>query len=234
MTQVSVRCAILAALLSSAATALEMPSPPAVGLYLDFEKPTPSATIESMKAEVERILAPSGLRLEWQMLQDPRGGQNFADLAVVRFHGVCSIPDDAGTDWDIKPFPPLASTQVVDGHVLPYTDVACGTIARYIGTLAGSAGVTREQIFGRALGRVVAHELYHVFSGTRKHAADGVARAYHTRKELVAKEFNFQEAESEMFRAIRTRMESSAMTASAPVRVETSASAEGGGTAFAR
>ena len=59
---------------------------------------------------------------------------------------------------------------------------------------------------GRAMGRVLAHELYHIFGETRKHGSSGVASAYHTRGELLAPEFNFSERESEMFRDFQARI----------------------------
>jgi hypothetical protein len=35
----------------------------------------------------------------------------------------------------------------------------------------------RETVFGRALGRVLAHELYHMMTGASKHAEAGVFKA---------------------------------------------------------
>jgi hypothetical protein len=209
MTRVPVYFAMLAALAWPAAAATQISERPAVGLYLDFERTPSSAITQSMKAEVERILEPSGLRLDWRMLEGMRTDENFESVAVIRFHGDCGVYGQPVRDHSEHEFPSLASTQIVDGHVLPFTDVRCGALARYIAPLViAPPGPEWDRILGRALGRIVAHELYHVFSGSRSHASDGVARAYHTRRDLVAKEFNFQEAESEMFRAIRTRIES--------------------------
>ena len=57
----------------------------------------------------------------------------------------------------------------------------------------------RQSIFGRAVGRVLAHELFHVFTGTTRHRS-GVAKAEFTRRELLADPFQFKPEESHSMR----------------------------------
>jgi Zn-dependent peptidase ImmA (M78 family) len=47
------------------------------------------------------------------------------------------------------------------------------------------------------MGRVLAHELFHVFANTYKHGHDGVGKTIYSRKDLVAEalEFDAQEAQ---------------------------------------
>ena len=53
----------------------------------------------------------------------------------------------------------------------------------------------REELLGRALGRVAAHELYHILVGTTEHARSGLSRPGQSRTELLAphESFNVQD-----------------------------------------
>lgn len=200
---------MLLAALSFAASALasEHPTPSSVALFVDFEHPASAAIVSSMETEVDRILSPSGLQFEWHALSDAQKTAAFADLAVAHFKGVCGMHPESGTGH--RPYKPvtLATTPVSDGHVLPFTEIECGTIGRYLEPdLQVLPARDRDAALGRAMGRVLAHELYHIFGGTQKHAARGVASAYHSRDELLAPEFNFREEESDMFRSFHDRI----------------------------
>ena len=46
-----------------------------------------------------------------------------------------------------------------------------------------------------ALGRVIAHELYHVLTQTRHHMTSGIAKAAYTEYELLCPPLNFREKE---------------------------------------
>jgi hypothetical protein len=51
----------------------------------------------------------------------------------------------------------------------------------------------REKIFGRAIARVLAHELYHIFANTRKHTARGIGKSTYLAQELVSGDLHFEE-----------------------------------------
>lgn len=172
---------------------------PPVTVFLDFEKQPSAATLADMEREVATILAPSGVRLAWRLLDEPRVNESFADLVVVRFKGTC---ESAAASYfsELGPYgegAALASTKISDGHVLPFSEVRCDQIRRYIGP--------RDGILGRAMGRVVAHELYHIFAGTVKHGSDGVARSFQTRKELVSDDFALHPKDSVKLRELKWR-----------------------------
>jgi len=85
---------------------------------------------------------------------------------------------------------------VSDGMVLPFSDVDCDAIRGFLQKqLLSTPEAEREETFGRALGRVLAHELYHVLAGTSNHGACGVAKSGYTVGDLVAREFVFEAAE---------------------------------------
>jgi hypothetical protein len=88
-----------------------------------------------------------------------------------------------------------------DGAILPFSDVDCDKIRRFIASDVRSleAG-TREIVYGRAVGRVLAHELYHVFTNTTRHASWGVAKAFYTSRDLVSDQFRFEEKDTKALR----------------------------------
>jgi hypothetical protein len=49
---------------------------------------------------------------------------------------------------------------------------------------------------GRALGRVLAHELYHIFANTTRHAADGVGKPAYSVADLLSADFRFARREA--------------------------------------
>jgi len=57
--------------------------------------------------------------------------------------------------------------------------------------LRAATSADREELLGRALGRVMAHELYHVLLRTRKHGHSGLARPVLTSADLLAVHDNF-------------------------------------------
>jgi len=54
--------------------------------------------------------------------------------------------------------------------VLPFSWINCANLTRMIGpVLADEAGALRDYLYGRAMARIAAHELYHVMMGSRDH-----------------------------------------------------------------
>jgi hypothetical protein len=178
----------------------------AIAVFMDFETEPSAEALSQMKNEIAEIMKPSGIRFDWRMMRDRRAGDSFRDLVVVSFKGSCQA-DHPVLYNELGPVvekQPLAFTRISDGQVLPFSDVECDTIRRFIGPVVASASPqNRNGILGRALGRVVAHEMYHMFARTTAHAQEGVARSFHTRKELTAREFHFTEHESQMLRDIK-------------------------------
>jgi hypothetical protein len=86
----------------------------------------------------------------------------------------------------------LGFTRTSNGQVLPFSELECGHIRRSIAPLAvGYSTKDRESLLGRAMGRVLAHELFHIFANTEKHGQQGVTKTSYNRKDLVAEGFEF-------------------------------------------
>ncbi len=163
-----------------------------IALYYDFAHQPPDAVQEALEEETTAILEPMGRTIEWRALADVRPGNVATDLAVLSFKGSCDLSE---------PMPKLSGeralglTHISDGTILPFSDIECDRIRAFLDRdlLALRPG-ERDVAFGRAVGRVVAHELYHIFANTVHHASSGVARSSFTAKELTADSFRLEEA----------------------------------------
>jgi hypothetical protein len=83
---------------------------------------------------------------------------------------------------------------MVNGKVLPMADVLCDAVHQLVDRdLRAAQAGEREELLGRALGRVLAHELYHIVLRTTDHASSGLSRSMLTSAELLAPRNVFDE-----------------------------------------
>jgi len=176
------------------------PEVPPVAVYTHFDHPPSQRVADSLRQEVEAIMAPLGFPLGWKPLDAVRRDAVSTSLAVVTFRGTC----DAENLLTSGQTTPLGVTHVSDGVVLPFTDIECDRIRIFLRKqLIQTSFAERETVFGRAVGRVLAHELFHIFAGTMHHGSNGVAQPMFTERELLAERFQFAASE---FRELRACM----------------------------
>ena len=131
-----------------------------ITLYTQFQQDPPKAVLEAIQAELESIMSPMGLNFLWRSLSAASGSEVSVELAVVHFKGTCNVtshePHNPGPGA-------LGRTYVSDGSILPFVDVDCDRIGSFVqqGLMALDRD-GREGAFGRAVGRVLAHEMYHI------------------------------------------------------------------------
>ncbi|MFN7995869.1 MAG: hypothetical protein U0Q18_19815 [Bryobacteraceae bacterium] len=139
-----------------------------------------------MKSEAAGLLEPAGVNLEWRLLEANTGHESSHRPVVVRFTGTCA----SGTGMDAPPTQHngttiLGTTAVVSGAVLPYSEVKCDAVRQFLpeNQLPGNRH-DRDLVLGKALGRILAHELYHALLRTKHHAHAVVAGAVQTPTDL--------------------------------------------------
>lgn len=164
---------------------------PTVAVVLSFEQGRYSDTaLRAMQSEAGAILRDSGLQLDWTHEKDAAGRQDFGDLVVFKMRGRCvmdsypPVPDELGL--------PLAITHSSDGEILSFGEVNCDRVRQTVrkALVDYSKG---EVVFGRALGRVVAHELYHMVTRSKAHADDGVTRTCLSGRDLTSERLGLSE-----------------------------------------
>jgi|SRR5579863_2531519 len=172
-----VLCALMA-IVASACTAFATAR---VTLILQFEAQHSESSVNEMKRELQNLMQSSGIELNWRSLDEVSASDSFPSVVVVTFHGTCAMRPLA------PPLPgepaALAYTHISDGTVIPFADVECDRIRR---TLTSTPGARSELLFGRALGRVLGHELHHILERTRRHTAHGLSRKSLSARDLIA------------------------------------------------
>ena len=155
-------------------------------IVLRSDQATSPGTLSALEREVESLVAPSGIHINWTSNTDPP--QVYQQVAIVTLRGVCRA------DAQLRGFTqttragmiPLGQTQVVDGKVLPFADVRCDPIRKLIAReLYTKPASERDELLGRALGRVMAHELYHIVLRSTSHGTNGLARASQNSADLM-------------------------------------------------
>ena len=126
-----------------------------------------------MQREAAQILGASGVQLTWRTRAEA-ATEDYSDLVVMTFRGDCKsdgpLPryDESG---------PYAVTWTTDGRVLPFGEVDCQKVIKSARSAMWGGDLARaNSYYGRALGRVVAHELVHMLTKTGDHAKSGVQR----------------------------------------------------------
>lgn len=181
-------CAVLCAMLATPAIPSSIVSPhgtrPApLTIVLDFRGSYADESVREMEREVENLLRGAGRPLEWRSWKQATQ-TTFDEIAVVRFSGDCKAQLRPN---GVPPEGVLGMTHVSDGIVLPFSDIACDKIASSVRpAVQGMDRAHADLIFGRALGRVVAHELVHIISRSTAHGHEGIAQSAFARDELTS------------------------------------------------
>ena len=157
-------------------------SPSDVTVLLNFEGPWSQISIDTMQREAGQILKSSGLQLGWGMMGHNSQAE-YKDLVVVTFRGSCEF--DPWRSQTLEPGP-FAFTHITNGEVMPFAEVNCDRVLSAVRDAMlgrGYAGV--DQFIGRALGRVVAHELVHMLTRSTQHRSHGLQQPALSPRQLI-------------------------------------------------
>ncbi|HJZ95792.1 MAG TPA: hypothetical protein VKE70_04760 [Candidatus Solibacter sp.] len=171
-----------------AATA-SLASAEGVTIVLDFQGPQSDQSIAEMKREFTGIMKGAPVSFDFKSREQAKN-QSYANLVVVRFKGTCVL----------KPIPylydergPLAFTYSTEGDVQPFTEVKCDQLTRAVRAAMSGADFARaDLLMGRALGRVLAHEVVHMLTKSGTHGHDGVAKAALSGQQLIGPELRLE------------------------------------------
>jgi hypothetical protein len=175
---------------------------PSLTVLLDFEDTASSQSIGEMRREVQQIMKPAGIFVNVRLRSDLQPAEHFEDLVLIRFKGLCrGMPDPMLIDE--RGPAAFARFYTVQGQVQPFGEVACDRVRRAVDSaLWGGQRRDREELFGRALGRVLAHELVHVLGKTPAHGKSGVFRESLSGAQLVSDRLELHPADRDRLRHI--------------------------------
>ncbi|HUP90599.1 MAG TPA: hypothetical protein VM100_14720 [Longimicrobiales bacterium] len=93
----------------------------------------------------------------------------------------------------------LAFAHSSDGRILPFIEVKCDRVRNHARAAFWGPDASRsEYLYGRALARVVAHELYHVLTGRKEHTPAGLTRKSLSGMELICDSCDSMDLTSQM------------------------------------
>ncbi|MBI4904993.1 MAG: hypothetical protein HY820_15250 [Acidobacteria bacterium] len=160
-------------------------------LFLDSPTSQPANVLSRMKEETSALLRTAGHVIEFRDLKSRKSGESFDQVVVVRWNGACDAGQTPGT---IRNKEKLAFAHVSDGRVLPFVEVECRAVTALLADLARLENVwQRNQLMGRAVGRLVAHEVFHVLTQRTTHDHTGVGKPHFQKRDLIAESFTFEE-----------------------------------------
>ena len=192
---------VLVALCAAPAFSFEGPGGPIAPLTLvvDAERPLPAQAMAEMRRELDRLVQGSTLRIEWKLRGELKPGDLVSDLVLVKFRGECRM-DSSPALLDGRG--PLAFTYQTDGEILPFSEVSCERVRAVARSAMTDVDLARgDLLLGRALARVVAHEVYHIVSREEKHSAAGVFKKGLTGAQLIAEQFRFSDKDLQRLNA---------------------------------
>jgi hypothetical protein len=174
------------AIAAAAFAAGSNPPRAAVTVVLKFEDAYSKSSLDEMKREFERTTKGS-MPVQWR-LRDQMPAEISGDLVMVTFRGRCVIDSVPPPLYDETG--PLAWTSTTDGAPLPFGQISCDHVRNAVlRALWGGDFSHADQLFGRALGRVLAHEFYHMRAKTTVHAAAGATKRALSGAQLIVENF---------------------------------------------
>jgi hypothetical protein len=192
-------CCLFILVMPVGMAASDGPSGPELLVYLRADVRQSPAPLAWMKRELTPLMQSAGYRIEWRDSQTAGAVPSVPQLVVVELRGTCGLSNGTATVSD--DLNQLAATAITDGHVLPFATVNCANLNHTLGaSFATEAGARRDFLYGRAMARVVAHELYHMIVGTKDHTVDGVSKPCFNMTDLTAERFVFEPAVLAKFR----------------------------------
>jgi hypothetical protein len=156
-------------------------------VVLDFNGPHAARSVTEMQKEAQQVIKDAGVHLAWSNL-DEANQHTYPDLVVMRFKGECILKPDPLLYGELgPPSGALAFTYDTNGAVQPFGEVACDKVAASVrSAMWGSDYAIADVLLGRALGRVLVHELVHMLTKSQEHGRDGVEQRALSGKQLIA------------------------------------------------
>ena len=153
-----------------------------LAILFQFKQPYANRTLAETQRELEGLTKGAAVRLDWYDRGSLQASSSFPNVLVLDFLGDCDPRSASKTTGPAEGW--LARMHVSDGVVLPFGEVNCDLV-RVLLSEGVRKGAISDRVFGRALARVLAHELFHFMTNSTEHLERGVAKPSFSRKDLV-------------------------------------------------
>lgn len=166
------------------------PQPGSVAVYFQGTHSNSDIALDSMKTELTLLLNGAAYDIHWGDSQKPMvsGGT----LVVVELRGACVPSSPGANSFEKASGSALASSQVVNERILPFISLDCRALNDLIAVpIAQLPAGQRDLAYGRAMARLLAHELYHFLTQATHHTKSGIAKTAVSATELLSDHFDF-------------------------------------------
>jgi hypothetical protein len=178
-------------LLAGKTSSVPVPNSRKVTVLLDFEKSHSHVPLKAMQNELQLILSGVGVDLDLRIKDELPSDPQFGDLLIFKMTGHCSTEQlPLGAVLDERG--PLAWTYESDGEMLSFGEVQCDRVRLSLRKLFGpETAEMHSGLYGKALARVVAHEMYHMLANSSSHTKEGVTKSSLSPRELAEDPLHF-------------------------------------------
>jgi hypothetical protein len=168
-----------------------------VTVVTDFDGPHSGRAVQQMKSETEQIFKSANVHLDWRDRSE-LGRKSYDNLVMVHFKGKCVL-EPVPIIYDERG--PFAFAYSSDSDVLPFSEVECDRLAATVhSAMWGDDFARPDYVMGRALGRVLAHELVHILTRSAGHGNDGVTQPTLSGRDLIGAPLRLSRADVERLR----------------------------------
>lgn len=192
---------LLSLVLTSPTWADQAKIAPLITVVLDSRGSSSAVTMAEMKAEVRSAMSGAGIAVDFKLRGEVESGDSFADLIVVKLNGHCEMDSLSPMPFDERGPDALAYTHSSDGQILPFAEVPCDRLRTSVQAAMWGGDVKRaNSLLGRAIGRVLSHEFFHILANTSGHGRDGIARKSLSASQLIAEKLSFESRDANLLR----------------------------------
>jgi len=171
----------------------DVPTGATLEVYVKGQESSTPDVLSAMNRELGSLMQPAGFRVVWRGVSDPPSSAGAEHLLMVELRGVCTAQFLSMASTPLSSPLPLASSSVADGKVLPFSWVDCTALNRFLAPVAsGQSQSQQDDLYGRSMARLLAHEFYHILAQTDDHAPAGIAKARFSTVDLLADHFDFE------------------------------------------
>ncbi len=164
------------------AAASETPADSKVVLILRYDRHPSAVATRALTRELTSVMHQAHVDLD--LLTSVPAGLEASRLVTVNMHGYCGMD---GSSEQARNRSPLGSTSVAEGQMLPFVTIDCNKIRASLASVVGTGSPQEHQIlYGRAVAKVMAHELYHVLAEASQHTETGVTQGELSPSELAS------------------------------------------------
>jgi hypothetical protein len=168
---------------SSCCLAWSAPSEPPkhITVVVRYEQRPSAVSSEALSRELTSIMSRANVQVEVRQRADQRAKPAY--VFSFQMTGYCGMDGPADNSTDHKS---LGSTFTSNGQLLPFGQIDCDRIRSSIASAVGARDPQQHQfLYGSAVARVMAHELYHMLAGSANHTAAGLTQGALTGKDLA-------------------------------------------------